>query len=150
MVNIRLMATFVATASTRYDMGVWIGTYSNNSKTAVGSTACQKYYLYPNPGFNNPLNISGGYGQWRNLDSTSTQPDSCGDVLKGEYTNLYLQDQGGANGVLTVQCSDIGGSGARMGVLQLSTCLSWDNNANHQCTGALSALPGTGSKCRCA
>jgi hypothetical protein len=145
LINIRLLATIVATAKTRYDIGVWVGTFSNNAKTAVGSTACQKYYLYPNPGFNNPLNLTSGIGQWRNNDT-----DSCGDVLQDELNNLYLQDPNGTNSVLTVNCSDIGGN--ETGVLQLSTCVSWDNNDAgdaDNCTSALTALPGTGSKCRC-
>jgi hypothetical protein len=123
--------------------GVWIATYGYNAKTATQANACEKYYLYPNPGFNDPLNVAGGYGQWRNFDG-----DSCGDVRQGEYTFMALQDPNGANNILTVNCSDLAGSTAT-GVLQLSTCLSWDNNAVSTCTGAATALPGTGSKCRC-
>ncbi len=141
MVKLSLGATFLANAFTRYDMGVWIATMGYNAKTEQTANACEKYYLYSSPG--QPINVVDGYGQWRKVDG-----DDCGDVLKGELTHMVLQDPDFTNQILTVNCSDIV-AGASTGVLQLSTCLSWDNNEMATCTSAAQALPGTGSKCRC-
>ncbi len=143
LIKISLGATFVANAFTRYDMGVWIGTMGYNAKTETAANACEKYYLYPNPALGDPLNVVDGYGQWQNFDN-----DMCGDVLKGELTHMILQDKDGSDNVFMVNCSDLIGS-ASTGVLQLSTCLSWDNNAISPCASAAEALPGTGAKCRC-
>lgn len=143
--KVQLEASFIGNGLTRYDLGVFIGV---SGSEAFNGSSCQHYYLYPKPepgGFNGvggTLDIIDGYGQWKNFDG-----DQCGDLLKNEETHLHLQDYDSSDNILMLQCVPQPGSTSDR--LEISYCLSWDNNAQGYCAGMEGAIPGTSSKCRC-
>lgn len=127
--------TITTTATTRYDIGMFIATQGGS---ALNGTACYHDFLQPaaatlnSPG--TPLNPL-GVGPFGNFDG-----DTCGDTTSSSSAFYQTQVE------VSILCVDNNNDGI---VDPVSTCTSWDNNANTTCNVVTQAAPGTPSKCAC-
>ena len=126
---------FVAGASERYDIGLFIATDGGSAKTG---NACYHDFLQESS-INGPWDLTGGYGPFKELEKSS-KADQCGDIESNKTNNYYTQVP------VTVQCQDTNGDGV---VDPFSVCTSWDNNDTGFCTTVKNAFPSEKSKCRC-
>lgn len=127
-----LMRAEIQTGATdRYDIGLWVALEGGSANTG---SSCYHGILTP---LENPPTTSflADGGPYRNTDG-----DYCGDTKQNDgLVYAYLQP-------LKIKCQDATGDGL---VDDISTCTSWDNNANTTCANVAGAVPGTGSKCYC-
>lgn len=152
-VGIQFGATIETTATTRYDIGMWVALDGGDALTGVCARQTLTPAISPQGAAPTAAQLNSGSGPFRNQDG-----DACADVQSGDdpqgdgsYNALYVfKDYGVPPGPFTVvpeyrlQCAD-----AANGVLDISTCISYDNNANTPCSGINQALPNPTSKCRC-
>ena len=79
---------------------------------------------------NSDINLVSGVGPYRNNEPGDTE-DLCGDVSQGESTLFDLHTP------LTIVCQDALDDGssdaAEDGTADVSTCVSWDNQAGTTC-----------------
>jgi hypothetical protein len=128
--DVDFVAEILTSATARYDVGLWIALDGGSANTGPDN---QCYH-----GILRPLETIEDFttsGPFRNLDG-----DYCGDALQNDGL-IYQTLQ-----TLHIKCTDTSGTGLMQ---TISTCTSWDNNANTICNGVADALPGTGSKCNC-
>ncbi len=123
---------FVAGASERYDIGLFVAT---DGGSALSGDSCYHDYLQP-ASAEGPWDLLSGSGPFKDLETG----DFCADIEQGA-TNYYLSQV-----PITVQCMDADDDGV---VDPFSVCTSWDNNAGQACNDVKGAFPGTPSKCRC-
>ncbi|MFN8470910.1 MAG: DUF11 domain-containing protein [Anaerolineae bacterium] len=129
---VSFVAHFEATASDRYDYGLWINSAGGNAKTDTAAD-CTVGVLPATPTTFSPPPV----GPYQNTNS-----NSCGDVKKG--TGVYAAFQN-----IRVACVNPDSNG----FVQPSFCTSWGNNAASTCnlttTPPNLPLPDTKSKCSC-
>ena len=129
--TISFVAQFKSTATSRYDVGVWI---ADNGSSALTGPSCTvaNFPISPNPPW---LDLEGVVG-------TPATQDTCGDISSAGDVFSSIQS-------INVACVDTNGDGN----LDISTCLSWDQNATNKsgtaCTSPIQATAGTTSKCSC-
>lgn len=142
VVTLHLRAQLLAGAFERYDIGLYVATDGGNARTG----SCHRDYLPPpladrgeyNPGAPRP-DPPGGPFYDAELDKDPA--DECGDLERGVYTYYDLAPLAG----IEVPCIDSDGDG----YLDVSTCVSWDNQKTNTCLGVDDAVPSNGAKCRC-
>ena len=123
--TISFVAQFVSTATSRYDVGVWVAQDGGNAQT--GTCSVSNFPASPTP-------------PWINLEAGNQPTDICGDITKNG-SPIYSSIQS-----IKVTCNDTNGDGN----LDINTCLSWDNSPNNTtCTQPIQSKPGTTSKCYC-
>lgn len=76
-------------------------------------------------------------GPWWNGEAADPN-DACGDIEGG--TELFRTLQ-----AVRISCVDSSDDG----LVDVSVCLSWDNNTGSTCTSLFEAFPGSPSKCGC-
>ena len=133
-VTFQLGARLNTAQPTRYDIGIWVALngLTPQQPPSTGNN-CYRDILSPlAPG--TPLNLTGGFGGFRNLDG-----DACGDASSGEQNFKVLSP-------ITITCSDASSDGR----LDVGACTSYAQNQQSVCNGASDISPGTGSKCECA
>lgn len=123
-------------ATTRYDIGLFIATDGNS---ALSGDVCYHDVLQPAYTLDQipPLGFqTTNVGPYRNFDD-----DFCADVLQNDGVVYYrTQVQ------VTIDCVDNDNDGI---VDPVSTCTSWDVNAQGTCSNISQAFPGTNPKCSC-
>ena len=129
--TLKLRARMIAGASERYDIGLFFARDGGDAFTGD----CQHDYLPPPLAPAASYNPTSGNGPYLDAEGSG---DTCGDIEQGVETFRDLD-------VIVLECVDRNGDG----ILDVATCVSWDNNKNGLCTSAAQAIPGTGSKCRC-
>jgi len=149
-VDVLFFGVVKAGQPTRYDIGFYLDL---NSSDAVEGYGCYHGFLSPicpKDGNTGCLNITGGTGPFYNAETDNQ--DICGDVVS-DYGNGFTTalvdlphdpDRVGGR-YLRVPCLDSDNNG----IIDIGTCISWDNNPNSQCTMWSDTFPGTPSKCRC-
>ncbi len=147
--RIQLGARLTTTATTRYDIGMWVNLDGTSARTATGD-ACARQILAPVAGFPapappvaDPLNISGA-GPFRNEDN-----DGCGEIETQDAALFSGQTYNAAytfTDFVTLPCD---ATNPLSGFVNIPTCSSWDQNSNTTCNNVAQALPGTSSKCKC-
>src|SRR5437762_8353111 len=142
LITVPMRATIVSGAQTRFDIGFYIAQDGGDAKANGG--ACFRDYLHPVSATNGDLQLLDGNGPYYNGEIGVTPTDTCADIQQNQ-TNLYDLNPGGG-GSVSIVCEDNDGNG----ILDVGTCLSWDNNNNHACNSANDTIPGTSAKCRCA
>lgn len=131
-----LTAAVTAHTPQRYDIGMWL---LLSGGSALDGTLCTRQILQEVATVGGTPDRASGTGPYLNLDA-----DRCGDELNGN-TSTYIFPF-----TATLQCSDnFIPSGGQGGFIDIGQCGSWDNNSNTVCSNPTTALPGTGSKCRC-
>ncbi|MGR9051480.1 MAG: hypothetical protein ACU84J_02410, partial [Gammaproteobacteria bacterium] len=137
-VTLPLEAEFVAQSVERYDAGIYVALDGGDAVHAVTNPpGCERWFLDKIGTSAPPVDVLGGDGPYWNLE-TDDPNDVCGDLRKNETNIKEL-------GSLTFVCQDTTGDG----ILDIGTCLSWDNNDKETCEGLDDTVPGTPSKCRC-
>ncbi|TFH41409.1 MAG: hypothetical protein E4G94_07990, partial [ANME-2 cluster archaeon] len=153
-IQVQLQAEMISTAADRYDIGLFIAEDGGNARTGT----CYKDYLPPpladlstyDPGAAYPA--SGG-GPFYDAES-----DFCGDLTQGVSTfrdvgEVTNSPQPGSGPVwITVECQDLvdaNGDPNHDGTADVSTCVSWDNQAGTVCTSIDDTVPNTKAKCNC-
>lgn len=142
VVTLYLRAQLLAGAKERYDIGLFVATDGGNARTGL----CHRDYLPP------PLADKGDYnpgaprpdppgGPFYDAELEEDPGDQCGDLEQGVY-NYY--DLAPLTGIET-PCIDSDGDG----YLDISTCVSWDNQKGNTCLEVEDAVPSTKAKCRC-
>ncbi len=153
--SITFRTDLLATAQSKYDIGIWVNTdggsvFTNAGGSGTTTEPCIGTFLSPVT-TGNP-NLTGGYGPYRSLDGNPG--DKCGDLTQGETNVVVFGEETGATGPsdlvpLTISCKNVGG------VVQFDTLVTWGQSQNEKvCNSAtpdqnlLTALPaGTSSKC---
>src|SRR5437867_803931 len=141
-ISVPMRAKIVSGAQTRFDIGFWIAQDGGDAKANGG--VCFRDFLHPVSATNGDLQLLDGNGPYFNGEIGITPTDTCADIQQNQ-TNLYDLNPGGG-GSVSIVCEDNDGNG----ILDVGTCLSWDNNNNHACNSANDTIPGTSAKCRCA
>lgn len=148
-VDIQMGSTLATTASTRYDIGMFVALDGGDARNGL----CGRQILRPaiTPQNTNPTatELNSGNGPFRNSDG-----DVCGDLENNDDPDgtgtfdarYFFKDQNNINNRIayTLNCG-----AAANGLLGISTCIGYDNNANSTCNDVTQAVPGTGAKCRC-
>jgi hypothetical protein len=117
----------VTGATNRYDIGLFV---AEDGGSALNGESCYHDFLQP------PVQDPNWTTTYRDTDG-----DACADTRQTDPDVYYtLQEE------LQITCVDTDGDGV---VDPISTCTSWDNNANTTCSDVTGAIPGTGSKCNC-
>lgn len=121
------------TSQTRYDVGIWVALNGLPAQQPPSTgNNCYRDILSPlAPG--TPLDLTGGYGGFRDLDG-----DACGDAQNEDVNFKVLSP-------ITISCVDNNSDG----ILDVNACTSYDNNKQGVCSSANDILPGTTSKCDC-
>ncbi|TMA95809.1 MAG: hypothetical protein E6J70_16495, partial [Deltaproteobacteria bacterium] len=141
-ISVPMRAKIVSGANTRFDIGFWIAQDGGDAKANGG--VCFRDFLHPVSATNTDLQLLDGNGPYFNGEIGITPTDTCADIQQNQ-TNLYDLNPGGG-GSVSIVCEDNDGNG----ILDVGSCLSWDNNNNHACNSANDTVPGTSAKCRCA
>src|SRR5262245_37068777 len=135
-INVTLQAEEVATASERYDVGLFVALDGGNALTG----SCHQDYLPP-PLSTTPTAVQPRTAPFFNAEAAG---DTCGDLEQGIHTLRDLVP-------LTIECQDSNHDG----IADVGTCTSWDNqksrgtqNSPH-CTSIAQTLPGPPAKCNC-
>ena len=115
-----LLADLQSTATERYDIGIYLALDAGNARTGN----CSVSDLTVPPG----SHLEG------------SQNDQCGDIASGALLDNVLVGE-----MITVPCVDEDNNG----LLDISSCVSWDNQADDDCEGPLDTQPNTKAKCRC-
>ncbi|MDH3284358.1 MAG: hypothetical protein OEQ13_06420, partial [Acidobacteriota bacterium] len=166
-ITLDFRAELVATASERYDIGLFVAEDAGDARTGM----CYHDYL-PAPLFpNNPPTCSGtcsisgtsciknrdcpsgetctggydglsGTGPYYDAECSEDPGDTCGDLQQGVTTFR--------NFTATITCEDMDGDGSA----DVGSCVSWDNQKSDggnkpSCLTLDDTKPGTKSKCRC-
>ena len=121
-------------ATQRYDIGMFIALDGGEARSG---DSCYHDVLNPIviPG-GDPLNETSGIGPFRDLEVNG---DYCADMTSAETVTYHTDSM-----ILT--CLDNDGDNL---VDPISTCTSWDNQADLNCVDISGAYPGTNSKCGC-
>ncbi len=128
--TIWLRSEITTTATTRYDLGMWI--HLDGLTTLTG--LCSRRSLKPVAAEGAAYQPATGYGLFDNEDG-----DACGETKARDGITVYQYTF-----PITTPCVP-----TTDGFLSMGRCGSWDNNASTTCNGFWQALPGTTSKCRC-
>lgn len=156
-ITILMGAQLTTTANTRYDVGMWVGTDFNTALTARTGRSCRREILTPVSETATTAQIcaAAGTGPYIDLDDpTNDTSDRCGEAqtanncgtVNGSTVNALFT----FSTPITLPCSRTAN-----GLLNLSTCSTWDNQSSNggvqkpHCTNFTEAIPGTSSKCRC-
>lgn len=148
-VDIQMGATLATTATTRYDVSMWVALDGGDGRNGL----CGRQILVPADTFGSTpptaAELNSGNGPFRNEDN-----DVCGDLRSGDNPDgsgtfnarYFFKDQNNiANRIAyTFTCG-----AAANGLLGISNCIGYDNNAGTACPDLTAAVPGTSSKCRC-
>jgi hypothetical protein len=121
-VTATLLARVVGTASERYDIGLYVGELGANAKT--GGNSCFRDIL-DFPADTGVFDLEGG-------------GDVCGDVVQGTDAFSEVTD-------FVLKCQDLNNDG----LVDVSTCTSWDNTKQNVCLSELDAVANTPAKCNC-
>ena len=122
-------------ASDRYDVGIWVALNGLSPQQPISNgNVCYRDILTPLAPAT-PLNLTGGYGGFRDLDG-----DACGDASKNEANFKVLSP-------ITIPCTDSNGDG----ILDVNACSSYKQpGQNDICNSAVDGIfPGSGPKCDC-
>jgi len=131
MASAQFRVELVTGAQTRYDIGLFVSTDGTSAKTG---TACYHDFLQE-ASVSGPWDFLSGFGPFNSHDT-----DTCADTTQGSTVYYTFQVP------VTFLCADDDGNGI---VDPISTCTSWDNNANSACGNVTQAIPGTNAKCNC-
>ncbi len=165
--QVKLQAELVGGAHERYDIGLFIAQDGGNALTGM----CYRDYLAPplastgyDPGklFTPPAEggqpVYTGGGPFLTAENAG---DLCGDIKQGEHTfrdvgELLVAGAYADTGPVPVDviCQDNGGADGKPGadgVADVSTCVSWDNQANAStvCLSVTDTKPNNKAKCNC-
>ncbi|MBN1640071.1 MAG: hypothetical protein JXA09_02455, partial [Anaerolineae bacterium] len=141
MVELDLTALLNATSAERWDIGMFVAEDGGDARTG----ACYRDWLHPVSADNSDYDPIGGAGPFYNAEVTEDPADLCGDLEQGIDTYYDLEF------IVTVPCVDTDGDG----LLDVGTCVSWDNSASDgttqkpSCMGLEDTVPSTPAKCRC-
>jgi len=151
-VGIQLGATLATTGNNRYDIGMWVALDGGNARTGK----CARQFLVPPITFGSTptaAQLNSGDGPFRNQEN-----NSCGDLDKfddpdgtASFNARYnFKDLNTGPGYGTLPVYNLLCSNAANGVLNISTCIGYDQNSTStSCSNLNQAVPGTSSKCRC-
>ncbi len=135
--TVQFTAEVLTTSTTRYSIGFFI---AQDGNLALNGDACYHDFLQPAitpTGTTPPLGFqTTGSGPYRNVDG-----NACADTLQNDGLVYYRTQV-----PVTVTCIDANSDGI---VDPISTCTSWEENANGVCNDVTGAAPGTPSKCNC-
>ena len=134
--TVQFRAEVLTGATTRYSIGFFI---AQDGASALDGNACYHDFLQPavTSGQTPPVGFqTTGVGPFRNEDG-----NVCADTLQNDG-NVFYSTQ--APTIIT--CIDANNDGL---VDPVSTCTSWEENANGTCSNVKGAFPGTPSKCNC-
>jgi hypothetical protein len=139
-IEVKMEVEVMTTATTRYDIGIWIANDGGDALTGD----CDVFTLYPASTTNLDLDLTGGYGPYRNWE-LAEPADTCGELRKTDVPSVTrLEDQ-----YVTVLCS----SDSMISNASLATyvCLTWNNQARTgmPCTNGNDTIPSQSSKCNC-
>jgi len=146
-VNVKFFGVAQAGSPTRYDIGFYLDLSGGDARTGNG---CYHGFFQPvcasssaNVGC---VNLTGGQGPFYNADG-----DTCGDIVQSfqgnqvQWTVDLPMDPQHLNRFLAVPCVDADNNG----IIDIGTCISWDNNGGNVCSMWNQTVPNTPSKCRC-
>ena len=144
-ITLTLLGQFIATASERYDVGMFIATDGGDPNTKGGT--CYNDYLHPVSLTNTDINISTGNGPFFNGELTQDTNDFCGDIEQkpsGITTNFKTAE-------ITIICQDSNNNGTA----DVNSCTVWSNSRSDgstnkpSCEDEFDTIAGTTAKCRC-
>jgi len=149
-VDVDFFGLVQANSPTRYNIGFYLDLSGGN---ALKGGVCYHGFLAPAcPANGNAgcINVTGGAGPFYNAQNDPL--NICGDVVS-DYGNGVIQSLVDlphdplhfGNRFLRVPCVDKDNNG----IIDIGTCISWDNNAGSGCTRWNDTYPSTPSKCRC-
>jgi hypothetical protein len=135
--TVQFTAEVLTTSTTRYSIGFFI---AQDGNLALNGNVCYHDFLQPAitpTGTTPPLGFqTTGSGPYRNVDG-----NACADTLQNDGLVYYRTQV-----PVTITCIDANNDGI---VDPISTCTSWEENANGVCNDVTGAAPGTPSKCNC-
>ncbi len=120
-----ITTTIDVQASTRYDLGVYIGLGGANALSDQGNKSCLVQTLRESD------NATGNVGQFE-----GNKNDDCLDVSKGEIVGFQIKN-------FTIECKSTPGN---YGAVTISACFVWDQNAGANCPINCTA-PNTNLQC---
>ncbi len=140
-IKVTLKGEFVATASTRWDVGAFVGANGDNPNAA--GTTCYQAFLAHASTDNTDMDLHGGSGPFYNGELTGGAQDvddTCGDIQQGQNAFLTMVD-------VSIKCQDSDNNGEA----DLPTCTVWNNSGDTSpsCTSTLQTSAETSSKCNC-
>ena len=131
-VTVELQAEMVGGAQARYDIGLFVALDGGSGLTGL----CARNFLTPTAPFqSSAYSLTSGIGPFRNLENNA---DRCGDVSQKETNLKNIQ-------TITISCTDSNSDG----ILDVGSCLSWDQQSTNTCVSLLDTIPGSNAKCRC-
>ena len=131
-ITVDLQAEIVGGAQARYDIGLFVALDGGSGLTGL----CARDFLTPTALFkSSAYSLTSGIGPFRNLENNG---DLCGDVSQKETNLKNIR-------TLTLSCTDSNNDG----MLDVGSCLSWDQQSNNTCVSLLGTIPGSNAKCRC-
>jgi hypothetical protein len=130
-VTVELQAEVVGGSQARYDIGLFIALDGGTGLTGL----CSRDFLTPTATVGGSTNLTSGVGPFLNLENNA---DKCGDVQQNQLNLRNLQ-------TITIKCEDEDNDG----ILDVGSCISWENQDDVTCTSLLQTIPGAQSKCRC-
>ena len=141
-IQVGLELTITTTATTRYDVGVWIAQDGGDALTGC----CNAFALQPVSLTNLDLDVVGGLGPYKN-EELAEPADTCGDMSSAENGGSIVTRLGDA--LVPVLCAD--SDMPADNALDANLCLSYGNNARTgtPCTTGLDTIPSQSSKCNC-
>lgn len=153
MVGIQFGATLATTGTNRYDIGMWVALDGGNARTGKCARQILVPPITPVDFTPTPAQLNSGNGPFRNEDAG----DLCADLEKSDdpdgtstFNARYNFKDLNTGPLFNVQPEyQLSCGNASNGVLNISTCVSYEQNAQPTCSSINDAIPGTGSKCRC-
>lgn len=151
-VGIQFGATLATTGNNRYDIGMWVALDGGDARTGL----CARQLLVPPISFGSTPTagqLNSGNGPFRNQEN-----NACGDLDKFDdpdgtdtFNARYdFKDLNTGPGYATQPVYQISCGDATNGVLNISTCVGYDNQSTStSCGGLQDAVPDVTSKCRC-
>ena len=110
-----ITTTIDVTASTRYDLGVYIGLGGANALSTKGNKSCLVQTLRESD------NSTGTVGEFE-----GNKNDDCLDVSQGFIVGFQIEN-------FTIECKSTPGN---YGAVTISACFVWDNNQQKNCPKA--------------
>ncbi len=152
-VSIKFGATLETTGQNRYDIGMWVALDGGNARTGKCARQILVPPITPLNTTPTPAQLNSGNGPFRNEDNG----DLCADLEKtdnpdgtGTFNARYHFKDLNTGPAYAVQPEyQLSCGSASNGVLNISTCIGYEQNAGGVCNSLGQAIPGTGSKCRC-
>lgn len=141
-ITVTLKGQFLATASERYDIGLFVST-DGGDPNSLGGT-CYNDYLHPISANNSDLNLTSGLGPFYNGELTQDPGDTCGDSQQG--LDVFF-----TTAQITIKCQDSNDNG----IADVNSCTVWSNSTSDgsdnkpSCTSELDTTAETKSKCAC-